>query len=190
MGTVADKVAQSLIGVAGVYQQDMGTLLIILAHQVVGEERLSAARRSEYELVAVGCYAPFHRLVGDVEVYRSPREPVNHLYAEWRQRGTVVCLGGEETGRRLDKRVETFLGGKIRLVAGHRSPEQCRAVDCVVPRHTSHRGELSADIVLDAAQLLGVVAPCHYVEMRPDRRESVTVRLVEIEVYPLLVDSI
>lgn len=54
MCAVADKVAQPLVGVAGVYQQDVGTLLIILAHQVVGEERLSAARRSEDELVAVG----------------------------------------------------------------------------------------------------------------------------------------
>ena len=36
----------------------------VLAHQVVHEERLAAARRTQYELVAVGGDAPLHRQVG------------------------------------------------------------------------------------------------------------------------------
>ncbi len=181
------KTAKALVGIASVYQDDMRSLFVILAHHVVGEKRLAAARRPEDELVAVGGYAPFHRLVGYVEVDRFAGEPVHHLYSEWRKAAAVVCLGGEETGRRLDKGIKTFLGGEIPLIAGYRRPEQCRAVDGVVPRHTPHHGELAADIVFHTAQFFRVIAPCHHVEMRPDRCEAVTMGLVQIAVYPLLV---
>ena len=89
------------------------------------------------------------------------RKAVNHLYAEWGKATAVVGFGSEEAHSRLDEGVKTFLGRKISFVAGHRRPEQCRAVDSVVPRHTPHCGELSADIVLDPSQILGIVAPSH-----------------------------
>ena len=53
-------------------REDMRALLIILAHQMVGEERLSATRRAQYELVAVGGDAAFHRLVGYIQMDRFP----------------------------------------------------------------------------------------------------------------------
>ena len=43
-----------------------------LPHEVVHEERLAAARRTQYELVAVGGDAGLHRQVADVEVQGLP----------------------------------------------------------------------------------------------------------------------
>ncbi len=116
----------------------MRALLIILAYQMVCEERLAATRRAENELVAVGGYAALHRLVGNIQMDRLTREAIHHLYAEWRQAAAVVGFGSEKAHGRLDERIERFFSGEIRLVARHRRPEQRRAVDGVVPRHTTH----------------------------------------------------
>ena len=50
----------------------MRALFIILSDEVVHEERLSASRWSEHELVAVSCHAFPHRQVGDVNVHGLP----------------------------------------------------------------------------------------------------------------------
>ncbi len=102
----------------------MGALLIILPYHVVGEEGFSATRRAKNELVAVGGYATFHRLVGYVKVQRLTCKPVNHLYAEWRQGGTVVSFRREEADSRFKKCVETFLGRKISLIAAQNNVGQ------------------------------------------------------------------
>ena len=47
-----DHPAQALIGVSRVHQHDVRTLFVVLAHEVVHEERLAAARRTQHELVA------------------------------------------------------------------------------------------------------------------------------------------
>ena len=60
----------------------MRALFIILSDEVVHEERLSASRWSEHELVAVGCHAFLHRQVGDVNVQRLATDVVCHLDAE------------------------------------------------------------------------------------------------------------
>ena len=60
----------------------MRALFIILSDEMVHEERLSASRGSEYELVAVGCYAFSHRQVRDVNVQRLATDAVCHLDAE------------------------------------------------------------------------------------------------------------
>ena len=52
---------------------------------MVGEERLSRARWSQDELVAVGDDALFHRQIGDVEMDRAAREAVSHFDAEGRE---------------------------------------------------------------------------------------------------------
>ena len=165
----------------------MRALLIILSHQMVGEERLAATRRTEYELVAVGGYAALHWLVGNIQVDRLTREAIHHFYTEWRQAAAVVCFGSEEADGWFNESIKTFLGGEIRLVAGHRRPEQRRAVDGVVPWHTPHSRKLAADIVLYTAQFLGIVAPSHDVAVAAHRGKTVAVRLVQIAVYPLLV---
>ncbi len=77
--------AQALIGVSSVHQYHVRALFVVLAHKVVHEERLAAARRTQYELVTVGGDAPLHRQVADVEVQRFSREPVHHLDAEGRE---------------------------------------------------------------------------------------------------------
>ncbi len=55
--------AQALIGVSRVHQYHMRALLVVLPHEVVHEERLAAARRTQHELVAVGGDTPLHRQV-------------------------------------------------------------------------------------------------------------------------------
>ena len=60
----------------------MRALLVILSDEVVHEERLSASRWSEHELVAVSCHAFPHRQVGDVNVQRLATDAVCHLDAE------------------------------------------------------------------------------------------------------------
>ena len=106
-------------------------------------------------------------------MYRLTCQSINHLDSKGRKTAPVICLGSEETGGRLYESIETFLGRKISLITGHSSPEQCRAVDGVVAGHTSHCRQLTADIVLDTAQFLGVVAPCHDIEVGPDGGQSV-----------------
>ena len=60
----------------------MRALFIILSDEVVHEERLSASRWSEHELVAVGCHAFPHRQVGDVNVQWLATDTVCHLDSE------------------------------------------------------------------------------------------------------------
>ena len=78
---MAYHLAQALIAVSRVHQDDMGVLLPILPQEVVSEERLSRTRRTQNELVAVRDNALLHRQVGDVEM-NGLAAAVSHLDAE------------------------------------------------------------------------------------------------------------
>ena len=78
---MAYHLAQSLIAVSRVHQDDMGVLFPVLPQEVVGEERLSRTRRPQDELVAVRGDALLHRQVGDVEMNRLAAA-VSHLNPE------------------------------------------------------------------------------------------------------------
>ena len=58
---VAYHLAQALIAVSRVHQDDMGVLLPVLPQEVVGEERLATARRTQDEFVSVRGDAFLHR---------------------------------------------------------------------------------------------------------------------------------
>ncbi len=103
-----DHAAQALIGVSRVHQHDVRTLFVVLPHEVVHEERLAAARRTQHELVAVRGDAPLHGQVADVEVQRFTREPVHHLDAEGRERRAVIGFLREQAHRLLDEGMETL----------------------------------------------------------------------------------
>ena len=60
MRAVVDKLGQPQVAVTRIDQQHVRTLLVILAHHVVGEERLPATTRPKYKLVAVGGDAFLH----------------------------------------------------------------------------------------------------------------------------------
>ena len=60
----------------------MRALLVILSDEVIHEEGLPASRRTEHELVAVGCHAFSHRQVRDVNVQRLATDTVSHLDSE------------------------------------------------------------------------------------------------------------
>ena len=182
--------AQPLIGVSRIHQHHVRALLVVLAHEVVHEERLSAARRTQHELVAVGGDAPLHGQVADVEVQGLAREPVHHLDAEGRERAAVVGLLREEAHGLFDEGVERLLRREVRRIAGQRRPVERGAVDGVVARHALHACQLTAHVVLDVAQFLRIVAPRHDVEVRPHRGQSVGVRLVQVLLYPLTVDAV
>ena len=117
-------------------------------------------------------------------------QSVNHFYSKGRKAAPVIGFGCEEADGRLDKGVETFLGREISLVAGHRRPEQRRAVYGVVPGHTPHCRQLAADIILDASQFLGIIAPRHHITVATHGCKSIRVSLVKIAVNPVLVDSV
>ncbi len=106
-------------------------------------------------------------------MYRFPGKAVNHFDTERRQATAVVGLGSEKTDGKFDERIETFLGREIRLISGHSRPEQCRAVDGVMPWHTTHCRQLTADIILDSPQFLSVIAPCHDIDMAADGSQTV-----------------
>ena len=163
---------------------------VIDADQVVHEERLAAARRTQHELVAVGRDTPLHRQVADVEVQRFSREPVHHLDAEGRERTAVVGFLREEAHRLFDEGMETLFRREVRRVAGHRRPVERRAVDGIVARHALHACQLAAHIVLDMLQFLRVIAPRHDVEVRPYRGQPVGMGFVQVLVYPLAVDAV
>ena len=77
-----DHLAQALITVTRIHDDDMGALLVVLPHEMVHEKGLAAAAGSQHELVAVGRHAPFHRKVADVYMERLARQPVHHLHPE------------------------------------------------------------------------------------------------------------
>ena len=60
MCTVVDKLGQPQVAVTRIDQQHVRPLLVILAHHVVGEERLTRPARPKYELVSVGRDAFLH----------------------------------------------------------------------------------------------------------------------------------
>ena len=78
---VAYHLAQALIAVSRVHQDDMGVLLPVLPQEVVGEKRLATARRTQDEFVSVRGDAFLHRQVGDVEM-NGLAAAVSHLDAE------------------------------------------------------------------------------------------------------------
>ena len=115
----------------------------------------------------------FHWFIAYIQVDRFTRKAVNHFDTERRKAASVVSLGSEEADGRLDESIETFLGGEVSLVTGHCRPEQCRAVDGVMPWHTAHCRQLTADIILDSPQFFGVIAPCHDIDMAADGGQTV-----------------
>ena len=114
-----DHGTQSRIRVSRVNQHDVGTLLIVLAHDVVHEETLSAARRPKHELVSIRRDTLLHRQITNVDVQRLPRQPVHHLDAKGRERRSVVGLFRKQAHRRLDERIERFFRREIGFVAGN-----------------------------------------------------------------------
>ena len=80
---MAYHLAQALIAVSRVHQDDMGVLLPVLPQEVVGEERLATARRTQDEFVSVRGDAFLHRQVGDIEM-NGLATAVCHLDAERR----------------------------------------------------------------------------------------------------------
>ena len=76
---------------------------------MIHEERLAASRRTEHELVAVGCHAFSHRQVRDVNVQRLATDAVCHLDSERRGRIHIVGFLREEAGCLFDEGMETLL---------------------------------------------------------------------------------
>ena len=110
----------------------MRTLLVILAHHVVGEERLSAATRPKYELVAVGGDAFLHGQIRNVDVQRATAYPVHHFDTERRKRTLVVRFFHEQAESLPQKCVETFLCGEVGFVTGYARPKERGRIDRIV----------------------------------------------------------
>ncbi|CCY05087.1 predicted protein [Eggerthella sp. CAG:1427] len=185
-----DHFTQALIAVTRIHDDDVRALLVVLPHEVVHEKGLAATAWAQHKFVSIGRNTPFHRQVADVQMERFARQPVHHLHSERRHRIPVVGLLRKEAYRLLDEGVEALLRGEVRLIAGNTCPEQGRAVHRIVAWRTLHRSELAARVVLDAFQLVGILAPRYHIEMRTDGGQTERVRLVQILVYPLLVDGV
>ena len=110
----------------------MRTLLVILAHHVVGEERLPATTRPKYELVSVGSDAFLHGQIRYVDVQRATAYPVHHFDAERGKRTLVVRFFHEQAESLPQERVETFLCGEVGFVAGYARPKERGRIDRVV----------------------------------------------------------
>ena len=178
MHLAVDHGAQPRIRVSRIHQNDMGTLLIVLAHDVVHEERLAAARRPQHELVTVGDDALLHGQVADVKVQGLPRQPVHHLDAKGREGTSVVRFFRKKAYRLFDKSVKTLLGREVRLIAGDACPKECRAVHGVVSRHTLHRCQLASYVVLGTFQFIAVVAPRNDIVVGADADKAVGVSFI------------
>ena len=129
---VVDKLGQPQVAVTRIYQQHVRTLLVILTHHVVGEERLSRPARPKYELVSVGRYAFLHGQIRYVDVQRATAHPVHHFDAERRKRTLVVRFFHEQAESLPQERVETFLCGEVRFVSGYARPKERGRIDRVV----------------------------------------------------------
>ena len=189
-GALMDEPAQPLVAVSRIHQQDVRALLVIVAHEMVGEEGLAAARRPQDEFVAVGRDAPLHRLVRDVQMDGPAAEPVRHLDAEGREGGGMVRLPDEEAGRLFDERVEGLLGGKITLPAGDARPVKGRRVHGIVPGLAAHLCQGRAGVVPDVPQPLPVLRPDHDVAVAAHGNQPEGMRLVQVFLRPLPVDLV
>ena len=129
---VVDKLGQPQVAVTRIDQQHVRTLLVILAHHVVGEERLPATARPKYELVAVGGDAFLHGQIRYVDVQRATAYPVHHFDAERRKRTLVVRFFHEQAESLPQERVETFLCREVGFVAGYARPKERGRIDRVV----------------------------------------------------------
>ena len=187
LGPLVDQPAQPLVAVPRVHQQDVRPLFIVVAHEVVGEEGLPAARRPQHELVAVGDDALAHRLVRDVQVQRPAAQPVGHLDAERRGRGGVVRLPDEQAGGLLGERVEGLLGREPALASGDGGPEQRRGVHGVVTGLAAHLRQGGAGVVPDVPQPLRVLRPRHDVAVAPHGEQPEGMGLVQVFLRPLAV---
>ena len=185
-----DEPAQPLVAVSRVHQQDVRALLVIVAHEMVGEEGLAAARRPQDEFVAVGRDAPLHRLVRDIQMDGPAAEPVRHLDAEGREGGGMVRLPDEEACRLFDERVERLLRRKITLPAGDARPVKGRRVHRVVPGLAAHLCQGRAGVVPDVPQPLPVLRPGHDVAVAAHGNQPEGMRLVQVFLRPLPVDLV
>lgn len=182
--------AKPLVAVARVHEQHVRALLVVVAHEVVGEERFAAARRAEHELVAVCRYAAPHRLVADVNVYGHSAATVGQAYAERAWRAAVVRLGCKQTHGLFEERVEALLRREIGCVAGYARPEERGAVNGVVPRRASHLRELPRGVVARRAKLRLVLRPRHHVAVAAHGHEAFCVGLVEEHLRPFSVHGV
>ena len=129
---LVDKLGQPQVTVTRIYQQHVRTLLVILAHHVVGEERLPATARPKYELVAVGGDAFLHGQIRYVDVQRATAHPVHHFDTERGKRTLVVRFFHEQAESLPQERVETFLCWEVGFVAGYARPKERGRVGGVV----------------------------------------------------------
>ena len=187
---LTDQRAEALIRITRIDQQDVCSLLPILAQHMVHEERFSGARTTQDEFVPVSRNTFFHRQVRDIQMQRFSADAVGHFDSERRERIPVVGLFDKETESLFDKGVERLLGGEIALASGNSCPEQCRYVDSVVPGLAAHQRQSRSCVVFDGFQLFAVFAPCHHVDMAAYGGQSERMRLIEIGIDPLLVDLV
>ena len=129
---VVDKLGQPQVTVTRIDQQHVRTLLVILAHHVVGEEGLTRPARPKYELVSVGRDAFLHGQIRYVDVQRATAYPIHHFDAEGRKRTLVVRFFHEQAESLPQERVETFLCGEVGFVAGYARPKERGRVGGVV----------------------------------------------------------
>ena len=190
LGLAVDQLAQPLVRVARVDQHDVAVLLVILAHEVVHEERLAAPARTEDELVAVRDHPFLHRQVADVQMQRSARHPVRHLDAEGRERVPVVRLLGEEAQGLRDERVEALLEGEVPLVARYRRPKSVgtSTVLCL-GLHSIRASWLPTSFLM---RLSSSRSSLHAITLQWQRTEvsPFRVRLVQVFLDPCLVDPV
>ena len=185
-----DEPAQPLVAVSRVHQQDVRALLVIVAHEMVGEEGLAAARRPQDKLVAVGRDSPPHRFVRDIQVDGPAAETVRHLDAKGREGGGVVRLPDEEARGLFDERVEGLLGGEVALPAGDGRPVKGRRVHRVVAGLATHLRQGRAGVVPDIPQPLPVLRPGHDVAVAAHGNQPEGMRLVQVLLRPLPVDLV
>ncbi len=117
-------------------------------------------------------------------------ETIYHLNSKRGGRTFVVGLFTEETQRRFDKGVKTLFGRKVRTVSRHSCPIKRSSIHRVVARFTLHQCQLTAHIVFNVFEFFPVVAPCHHVEMRTNRSQSLRMCFVKVFLYPRFVDLV
>ena len=157
---------------------------------MIHKKRLPAARTAQHELVPVRDDSRLHRQVRNIHMNRLSADTVSHLDPEGTRRTLIIRFLDEETERRLDESIETFLFRKVPRIPRHRRPIQRRRIHRVMSGLAFHQCQLASHIIADILQFLPVVRPRHHITVAADRSQRITVRLVQIEVYPLLVNLV
>ena len=124
-----------------IHQHNMRSLLVIASHHMIGKKGLSAARRSQYKLIAISADSHLNGLIADINMNRFSCQSVSQPNTAGTQRRFISRFHIQKAYRLFRKGVEGVIHGKVRSISRHSSPIDLRSSDSFLLRCRIHLGK-------------------------------------------------